>query len=186
VEDQVILVDTNNRELGYEDKAKVHRDGTLHRAFSIFLIDHRARLLLQKRAATKYHSGGLWTNTCCSHPRPNEGLMDAAHRRLMEEMGIDCPLQEMLSFVYRAELDNDLIEYEFDHCLAGRYEGTPIPNREEVDGWNWVDLRWLHQDIAHNPHRYTFWLRACFDRMAGLLLDTRMTGAGHVQGELIC
>lgn len=181
VEDQVILVDGNNRELGYEGKAKAHRDGMLHRAFSIFLVDHRSRLLLQKRAATKYHSGGLWTNTCCSHPRPNEGLMDAAHRRLMEEMGIDCPLQEIFSFVYRAELDNDLIEHEFDHVLAGRYEGAPTPNREEVDGWNWVDLRWLRQDIAHNPHRYTFWLRLCFNRTAHLLLDPRMTSTGSVR-----
>lgn len=181
MKDHVILVDRNNRELGYENKMKVHREGRLHRAFSIFLVDHRSRLLLQKRAATKYHSGGLWTNTCCSHPRPKEKLMDAARRRLIEEMGIDCPLREIFSFVYRADLDNNLIEHEFDHVLTGRYEGNPIPNREEVDDWRWVDLRWLHLDIARNPHRYTFWLRACFDQMAGPLLKASETCSGKPQ-----
>lgn len=181
MEDKVILVDRNNRELGYESKMKVHREGRLHRAFSIFLVDHRSRLLLQKRAATKYHSGGLWTNTCCSHPRPKEKLMDAARRRLIEEMGIDCPLSEIFSFVYRADLDNNLIEHEFDHVLTGRYGGSPIPNREEVDDWNWVDLRWLHLDITRNPHRYTFWLRACFDQMVGPLLKTSETCSGKPQ-----
>nr|MDP2191058.1 isopentenyl-diphosphate Delta-isomerase [Rhodoferax sp.] len=172
MEDHVILVDRNNRELGYEGKMEAHRDGKLHRAFSVFVLDNRDRLLLQRRAFTKYHSGGLWTNTCCSHPRPNEAVTDAAHRRLMEEMGFDCPLREIFGFVYRAELDNGLIEYEFDHVLIGRYAGEPIPDREEVDDWKWVDLDWLQQDIDRNPCSYTYWLKACFERVAVLLRGT--------------
>ena len=171
MKDQVILVDKNDRELGYADKLSVHRDGSLHRAFSIFLVDSQGRVLIQRRAITKYHSGGLWSNTCCSHPRPEETVNGAAHRRLVEEMGIDCELREVFSFVYRADLDADLIEHEFDHVLVGQYEGSPIPNKEEVDGWNWVDIRWLQQDIAQSSNRYTSWLIACFDQVVDLLLD---------------
>lgn len=140
----------------------VHRQGLLHRAFSIFVLNDRGELLLQQRAWHKYHSGGLWTNTCCSHPRPQEPTLSAGHRRLQEEMGFDCALQPLFNFIYRAELDHDLIEHEYDHVLIGFYNDSPTPNPDEVCAWRWVDMGELSIDLGKNPHHYTYWLNSCF------------------------
>ncbi len=164
LEEKVILVDTSDRQIGVAEKLQAHRDGLLHRAFSIFVINSQGQLLLQKRAKHKYHSGGLWTNTCCSHPRPDEPTDVAAHRRLLEEMGFDCELREIFSFVYQAVLDNDLTEYEFDRVFVGYSDREPILNPEEAEDWKWIDLKVLQADIRQHPESYTYWLRDCCDR----------------------
>lgn len=176
--EKVILVDEWDQEIGIEEKVKVHREGKLHRAFSIFVLNSAGKLLLQKRAKTKYHSGGLWTNTCCSHPRPEESIADAAHRRLQEEMGFDCELRKIFSFTYNAKLDNDVYENEYDHVLLGTYDGEPRPSREEVDDWKWIDLDELREDLRENPDRYTYWLRICFDKVSQFLSPGVHTNRG--------
>jgi isopentenyl-diphosphate Delta-isomerase len=160
----VVLVDDRDRQVGVAEKLQAHLDGTLHRAFSIFVVNSQCELMLQKRAKTKYHSGGLWTNTCCSHPRPNEALESACDRRLQEEMGFTCELKEIFSFVYRAELDRGLIEHEYDYVFLGKYDGEPIPNPDEVEDWQWMNIKALQIDIQQNPDRYTYWLRMCLGR----------------------
>jgi len=165
MEDKVILVDTNNREIGTAEKLQTHRDGALHRAFSIFVFNSKGQLLLQQRAKTKYHSGGLWSNTCCSHPRPHETLPGAAHRRLTEEMGFDCNLEEIFSFTYKVQLAADIFEHEYDHVFIGHYDNEPAPNPEEVDDWIWIDLEGLREDMRENPDRYTYWLRCCIEQV---------------------
>jgi isopentenyl-diphosphate delta-isomerase len=164
LEEKVILVDISDRPVGTAEKLQAHRDGLLHRAFSIFVLNSQGQLLLQKRAAHKYHSGGLWTNTCCSHPRPDESTLMAAHRRLQEEMGFDCDLQEIFSFIYQAALDHDLTEYEFDHVFLGYSDRAPLLNPEEAEDWKWIDLTTLQTDIQLHPEAYTYWLRDCCDR----------------------
>ena len=163
---QVVLVDRDDVACGTADKLQAHYDGALHRAFSIFLFDGGHRLLLQRRALAKYHSPGLWTNTCCSHPAPGEAVIDAAHRRLREEMGIDCTLTAGFSFIYKADLTNGLVEHEFDHVLLGRFDGQPCPNDEEVDNWKWASLEEIRRDIAARPDTYTVWFRLVFDRVS--------------------
>ena len=123
--EEVILVDEHDREIGSGEKLQIHQEGKLHRAFSVLVFNWKQELLLQKRKETKYHSGGLWTNTCCSHPRPGELTLEAAQRRLHEEMGLTCPLREVGNFIYRAEFENGLIEHEYDHVLAGSSDHTP-------------------------------------------------------------
>ena len=171
LEERVVLVDEDDRELGAAEKLSVHADGRLHRAFSVFVFDRKGHLLLQRRAATKYHSGGLWTNTCCGHPRPFEPVLEAAHRRLREEMGFDCPLQSMFSFVYQSQLGNGLYEHELDHVLVGRYDGLPMPNPVEADDWCWVDVRVVTQDARVRPERYTTWFPLALEKLSehGLL-----------------
>jgi isopentenyl-diphosphate delta-isomerase len=164
LEEKVILVDASDRQIGIAEKLQAHRDGLLHRAFSIFVLNSQGQLLLQRRAKHKYHSGGLWTNTCCSHPRPNETLLEAVHRRLQEEMGFDCDLQEIFSFVYQAKLDHELTEYEFDHVFMGYSDREPVLNPEEAEDWKWIDLKILQTDIKQYPASYTYWLRDCCDR----------------------
>ena len=165
MEELVTLIDENDNEIGVEGKMAAHRSGKLHRAISVFVFDSASRLLLQKRASGKYHSGGLWSNTCCSHPRPGEQRLAAAQRRLQEEMGFDCELTEVFSFVYRAILPNALIEHEYDYVFFGRHDGLPQPDPEEVEGWKWVELMQLKDDLQTNPHEYTFWLAASIDRV---------------------
>ncbi len=165
MEEKVILVDANDQEIGIAEKLIAHREGALHRAFSIFVFRSDGQLLLQKRAQTKYHSGGLWSNTCCSHPRPQEALEEAAHRRLTEEMGFDCALKEIFSLTYNVQLENDLWEHEYDHVFVGQYEGEPTPHPEEIDDWKWIDLGGVRKDIHNNPDRYTYWLRVCIDNI---------------------
>ena len=173
MEDQVILVDENDTEIGVEGKMIAHRSGSLHRAISIFIFDSADRLLLQKRAASKYHSAGLWSNTCCSHPRPREDCARAARRRLREEMGIDCELDVKFDFVYRAVLTNHLVENEFDHVFFGRHDGDPMPNPDEAEDWKWVDLAWLRADLNERPYAYSFWLEACLDRVTACRSEDR-------------
>lgn len=159
----VVLVDREDHSLGVKEKLKAHEGGDLHRAFSICLFNAQGHMLLQQRALSKYHSGGLWANTCCSHPRPEENLLDAAHRRLKEEMGVDCPLHPLFSFIYRAELDKGLIEHEFDHVFVGTLEENPQPNPTEVSQWIWVDSTQVVADIEAHPERYTAWFKILLD-----------------------
>jgi isopentenyl-diphosphate Delta-isomerase len=165
INDPVVLVDERDNETGIAGKLEVHRKGLLHRAFSVFIFNSKGELLLQKRAASKYHSGGLWSNTCCSHPFPGEPVAMAAHRRLKEEMGFSCNLDQSFSFIYRAELDNDLIEHEFDHVFIGRYDTPPQPNPQEVEDWKWMRLNELKNDLERDPSRYTMWLKIVFTRI---------------------
>ncbi len=161
----VILVDENDQEMGQMEKMEAHRKGLLHRAFSIFLFNDANELLLHKRAASKYHSGGLWTNTCCSHPRVGETLIEAANRRLMEEMGIETAMTPQFHFVYRAELDNELTEYELDHVLFGKFNGVPTINLEEVSDWQYVSMEHIREELRTSPEKYTAWFRIVFEEV---------------------
>lgn len=162
---RVVLVDENDAPLGAMEKMEAHRNGgRLHRAFSVIGFSPRGEILLQRRAATKYHSQSLWTNTCCSHPAPGETTLEAAHRRLREEMGFDVPLQEVFSFVYRAELDTGLTEYEYDHVLVGEFSGEPLCNPQEVDDWRWISPEALKADMEASPQKYSAWFRIIIGR----------------------
>lgn len=165
MEEQVVLVDLHDNPIGVAGKLAAHQNGSLHRALSVFVFDSAGRLLLQKRAAAKYHSGGLWSNTCCSHSRPQEGTASAARRRLREEMGIDCALTRMFGFVYRTDFPNGLIEHEYDHVFFGRHDGAPLLNPEEADDSKWVDMQELAVDIKARPEAYSYWLNVCFNRV---------------------
>jgi isopentenyl-diphosphate delta-isomerase len=172
--DEVILVNPMDDEVGACGKLDAHRDGRLHRAISVFLFDSEGRWLLQQRHPDKYHSGGLWSNTCCSHPAPGESTEQAAQRRLMEEMGVLCPLEKVFSFVYRHQFDNGLIEHEFDHVFAGRFEGAPNPNRLEAQAWRWVDGDALAGELRAHPEHFTYWFRATHDVVVELLESDRL------------
>ncbi|MFL6208287.1 MAG: isopentenyl-diphosphate Delta-isomerase [Pyrinomonadaceae bacterium] len=161
--EQVILVDENDRAVGVGEKLVTHRTGALHRAFSVFVFDRARRLLLQQRAATKYHSQGLWSNTCCGHPRPGEEITAAAHRRLREEMNIECELRAAFNFLYRAELAGQLIEHEYDHVFVGEYDRAPVPEPKEVADWKWLSMAELRQDLSRAPERYSYWLKAAIE-----------------------
>lgn len=166
--DRVILVDDQDRPLGSEDKLRAHAGigGQLHRAFSIFVFDADGHFLLQRRAGTKYHFGGLWTNTCCSHPHEDYDMVEFARSRLYEEMGFDTELKEAFAFMYRAtDIQSGLTEYEYDHVLFGRYDGMPRPNPVEVDDWRWADPAGLRADVTRYPERYTPWFRIVLDRV---------------------
>lgn len=157
--EHVVLVDESDTPIGTMEKMEAHKKGLLHRAFSVLLIDTSGRLLLQKRAGDKYHSSGLWTNTCCSHPLPGEEVEEAARRRLLEEMGIDLQPTFSHNFIYRAEFDDGLIEHEFDHVFVGTFDGVPVVNPREVAAWKFVDMAWLKEDIERHPESYTVWFR---------------------------
>ncbi|MEM7822802.1 MAG: isopentenyl-diphosphate Delta-isomerase [Candidatus Aenigmatarchaeota archaeon] len=161
----VVLVDKKDNVIGKEEKIKAHREGKLHRAFSIFVFSSDGKLLLQRRALSKYHSPGLWSNTCCSHPKPDEKLEEAIHRRLIQEMGFDCPLKPAFSFIYKIRFDNGLWEHELDHVFIGKFDGQPKPNKEEVEEWKWVDVDELKQDMKKHPEKYTYWFRVCLDKI---------------------
>jgi isopentenyl-diphosphate delta-isomerase len=158
-DERVILVDERDRELGTVEKLRAHREGSLHRAFSVFIFDRAGRLLLQKRARGKYHSGGLWSNTACGHPRPGVETRAAARRRLREEMGFDCELREAFEFLYRAELDGALVEHEYDHVFVGTHEGDPAPDPSEVEEWRWVSMGELLRGLSERPELYSRWLK---------------------------
>lgn len=163
--EKIILVDEKDREIGTGEKMKVHEEGKLHRAFSVFVFNSKGETLLQRRAEAKYHSGGLWTNTCCSHPRAGEALEKAIHRRLKEEMGFDVSLKEIFSFVYKVRFGNGLTENELDHVFVGKFDGKPVPNPEEAGGWKWISLDELKKDLEKNPGSYTYWLKVALDRL---------------------
>lgn len=165
----VILVDTADRELGTMEKMEAHEKAALHRAFSVFIFNDRGELMLQQRAAHKYHSPLLWTNTCCSHQRQGESNIDAGKRRLKEEMGFEVDLDEKFHFVYKAEFDNGLTEHELDHVMVGYYNGEPTINPEEVASWKWIDMEVLQQDIKDHPQDYTAWFKIIFDRFVEFL-----------------
>ncbi|MBI2549015.1 isopentenyl-diphosphate Delta-isomerase [Candidatus Woesearchaeota archaeon] len=165
----LILVDEHDQVIGYGEKMAVHREGRLHRAFSLFVINEKKELMLQQRALGKYHSGGLWTNTCCSHPRPDETISLAAHRRLPEEMGFDCDLHELCSFTYEVKFPNGLQEHEFLHVLVGHYNGKPVLNNEEAEDWKWASFSWLQKDIVLHPEHYTAWFLIAFPRVVQAL-----------------
>lgn len=159
--EMVVLVDELNNETGVMDKLGAHLSGRLHRAVSVFIFNSRGEMLLQQRAAGKYHSAGLWSNTCCSHPRPGEPIEEAAHRRLFEEMGLKCGLQEIFTFIYKADLENNLTEFEFDHVFSGICDDVPQPDPEEVAAWKYVPVADVEKDVAANPDHYSAWFKIC-------------------------
>ena len=165
-EERVILVDELDNEVGTMEKMEAHRKGILHRAFSVFVFNENGELLLQKRASSKYHSGGLWTNTCCSHPRENESVLDAAHRRIVEEMGFDTDLEVKFQFIYRKNLDNNLIEHELDHVLFGKYNAKPEINLEEAEDYCYISIEELKKSIISEPEKYTEWFKICFEEVS--------------------
>jgi isopentenyl-diphosphate delta-isomerase len=157
--DYVILVDENNNQIGLEEKILAHKKNLLHRAFSIFIFNDSFEILLQKRAPNKYHSGNLWTNTCCSHPLENLSLVESAKKRLVEEMGIKANLNEVFSFIYQAEFGNGLYEYEYDHVLFGISNNQPILNPNEAIDYKWIKISDLKAQIEKNPGNFTVWLQ---------------------------
>ncbi len=157
--EEVILVDEHDNEVGAMEKIAAHRKGLLHRAFSILLFNSKREVLLQKRAKSKYHSGGLWTNTCCSHPLPGETMTHATERKLFQEMGIQIPTDFAFKFLYKVDLDHHLIEHELDHVFTGIFDGTPEINKNEVEDWRFCSLPELRADVVANPARYTHWFK---------------------------
>ncbi|XZF14555.1 isopentenyl-diphosphate Delta-isomerase [Chitinophagaceae bacterium MMS25-I14] len=153
----VILVDEQDNALGTMEKIQAHRNGLLHRAFSIFIIDTEKNMLLQQRAEDKYHSGGLWTNACCSHPNPDETIEQAAHRRLKEELGFECPLEELFSFTYQSPLGNGLTEHEYDHVLLGIYNGPVSPDPAEVKDYRYFSMNEIETLLQQSPEQFTSW-----------------------------
>ncbi len=162
VEEQVILVDTNDNQIGLMAKMEAHEKAVLHRAFSVFTFNDKGELLLQQRAADKYHSPLLWTNTCCSHQRNGETSLQAGKRRLQEEMGFTCELEEVFSFIYKAPFENGLTEHELDHVMVGKYNEDPIVNKEEVEAFKWMTLKEVKVDMEVNPEVYTAWFTIIF------------------------
>jgi isopentenyl-diphosphate delta-isomerase len=158
-EEYVVLVDATNNPVGTMEKHEAHLKGLLHRAFSVFVFNSKGELLLQQRSRHKYHSSGLWTNTCCSHPRVDESTSVAAHRRLKEEMGFDCELTERFSFIYRTPFDNGLSEHELDFVFTGTYDSEPVINEDEVASYRWISLEDLIREVSERPHHFTVWFR---------------------------
>jgi isopentenyl-diphosphate Delta-isomerase len=165
MEEQVILVDDNDRERGVMGKMEAHRRGELHRAFSVFIFNGRGEMLLQQRAAGKYHSAGLFTNACCSHPRPGEEIPAAAHRRLKEEMGLQTTLTWRTSFIYKSLFENGLTEHELDHVLEGHTEEDPSPDPEEVQSYVWLTVKEVKKRIAAHPEDFTTWFRIAMEKL---------------------
>ncbi|MBS3121722.1 isopentenyl-diphosphate Delta-isomerase [Candidatus Woesearchaeota archaeon] len=193
MQEQVILVDENDNEIGTEEKQKAHIEGKLHRAFSVFVFNPKGELLIQRRALDKYHSAGLWTNTCCSHPRQGEATIDAAHRRLKEELGFDCEIKEIHSFIYKKAFKNGLTEHEFDHVFVGFYDdrindnnqnndkknnqdkdnhndekknkNNIMFNKKEIEEYKFIALDELKKDIQRNPDKYTYWFKILIDKI---------------------
>lgn len=163
--EQVVLVNEQDQEIGLMEKMEAHEKALLHRAFSVFVFNEAGELLLQQRAFEKYHSGGLWTNTCCSHPRPNETVLDAANRRLMEEMGFQTPLKKVFDFIYQAEFSNGLTEHEFDHVFIGHYEGTIVPDSHEVHAYEYRTMESIQASLDAKEGLFTAWFEIIFPKM---------------------
>lgn len=162
IEEQVILVNDQDEQIGLMPKMEAHKKGVLHRAFSVFIFNSKNELMLQQRAAHKYHSPLLWTNTCCSHQRDGETNIEAGTRRLSEEMGFTTALKEVTTFIYKAPFDNGLTEHEFDHVMTGFYEMDPVINKEEVEAWKWMPVEAVKSNIESNPEIYTAWFKIIF------------------------
>jgi isopentenyl-diphosphate delta-isomerase len=171
--EEVILVTEGNEPIGKMEKMEAHRKGVLHRAFSIFIINERDEMLLQQRAKTKYHSAGLWTNACCSHPRPNEDTESAAVRRLKEELGFTTSIIKVFDFHYNATFDNGLTEHEYDHVYVGTYTGKIIPNPIEVQDYCYKKLDEIANTIQSHPHKYTAWFRIAFPKVLQWMLSRK-------------
>ena len=161
----VVLVDELDNKVGLMEKMEAHINPTLHRAFSIFIFNSKNEMLLQQRALSKYHTPGLWTNTCCSHPRDGESLHDATKRRLQEEMGMQCELKEAFSFIYKADVMQGLVEHEFDHVFIGTSDDIPIINKDEVESFRYDTVENIKADIERNPQNYTAWFKIAFDKL---------------------
>jgi len=164
MEENVILVDKNDTQIGLMSKLDAHKKGVLHRAFSVFVLNNNNEIMLQKRAYNKYHSGGLWTNTCCSHQREGENSIEAGKRRLLEEMGFETQLKIITSFIYKVEFENGLTEHELDYLLIGKYLKSPVINKQEVADWKWMKVELIADDIKLNPNNYTSWFKIIFDK----------------------
>lgn len=163
-EEQVILVNENDEQIGLMPKMEAHEKALLHRAFSVFIFNDKNELMLQQRALHKYHSPGLWTNTCCSHQRAGEHNIEAGKRRLQEEMGFVTDLKETISFIYKAPFDNGLTEHEYDHVMVGNYDDEPVINDDEVADWKWMSLDAVKEDMTKTPELYTAWFKIIFDK----------------------
>ncbi len=171
---QVILVNHQDEAIGVMDKLEAHQKGLLHRAFSIFIFNTKGEMLLQQRAFDKYHSGGLWTNACCSHPLPGEDTVASAKRRLMEEMGFTTSLQPAFSFIYKTNFQNGLTEHEVDHVFTGSYDGTIMPDPLEVNNYNFQSMEGIRLSIKTAPHLYTSWFKIAFPKLETYLAVTGM------------
>jgi len=163
-EEQVVLVDEMDVQIGLMPKLEAHEKALLHRAFSVFILNDKNEIMLQQRAAGKYHSPLLWTNTCCSHQRENESNIEAGKRRLQEEMGFSVPLKELFSVIYKAPFDNGLTEHEFDHVMIGYHNEVPNINADEVEDWKWMTIEAVHEDMKIHPEIYTEWFKIIFDK----------------------
>lgn len=174
IEENVILVNEKDEQIGLMPKLEAHEKAVLHRAFSVFVLNNKNELMLQQRASHKYHSPLLWTNTCCSHQREGETNIEAGVRRLREEMGFETQLTELFHFIYKAPFDNGLTEHELDHVMIGRYEAEPLINKEEVEAWKWVGIEEVQADITTNPQFYTVWFRIIFEKFYHFLEDHKV------------
>lgn len=166
MEEQVILVNEQDEAIGTMEKMEAHHTNSLHRAISVLIYNAQGEMLLQKRATDKYHSPGLWTNACCSHPRPGESVHEAAHRRLKEEMGMSCDLRHAFHFIYQCELDKGLSEHELDHVFIGNTDQAPQINTDEAMDWKYISMEQLQHDIQTNPGDYTHWFKIILNRLA--------------------
>jgi isopentenyl-diphosphate Delta-isomerase len=174
VEEQVILVDTNDNPIGTMNKMEAHEKAVLHRAFSVFILNDKNEVMLQQRAAHKYHSPLLWTNTCCSHQRVGETNIEAGKRRLFEEMGFTADLKELFHFIYKAPFDNGLTEHELDHVMIGYSNEIPVINKEEVESWKWMSIEAIKEDMTANPNDYTVWFKIIFDEFYHFLEENKL------------
>ncbi len=164
--EEVILVDQDDNAIGTMEKMEAHRKGLLHRAFSIVIFNSKGEILLQKRAQSKYHSAGLWTNACCSHPLPDESMHDATRRKLKQEMGIDLKTEFAYKFIYRTILDKRLVEHECDYVFTGIFDGEPIINTREVEDWKFISIKQLRDEVSASPENYTYWFKLILDQLA--------------------
>ena len=174
-EEKVVLVDIQDQQIGSMGKMEAHEKAKLHRAFSVFVLNSKNELLLQQRAREKYHSPGLWTNTCCSHQRVGETNREAGARRMMEEMGMTVPLEELFTFIYKATFDNGLTEHELDHVMVGYTDDDPVINPEEVADFKWMEMEALQKDLTENPDHYTVWFAIIFDRFYNHIQEKNKT-----------
>lgn len=173
-EENVILVNQKDEQIGLMPKLEAHEKAVLHRAFSVFVLNDQNEIMLQQRAHQKYHSPLLWTNTCCSHQREGETNIQAGSRRLFEEMGFETELKELFHFIYKAPFDNGLTEHELDHVMIGYYNDDPKINREEVESWKWMDIDDVAKDIQLHPEIYTVWFKIIFDEFYHFLEEHKI------------